>query len=91
MGPFDPKGFQGAPRERRASGVSCRARAHQWPKSTREVAFAHPTDDMGTKGGFGGKNASIEASFEFQLAKYPHVGEGQNLVGQSMLLCDLAP
>ena len=91
MGPFDPEGPEGATRERRASGVSCRARTHQRPKKTREVAFAHPTDATGTKGRFGGKTASIEASFVFQLAEYPHVGEGQNLVYQSMLLCDLVP
>ena len=90
-GSFARAGPEGAPRERRASGVSCRARTHQWPKRTREVAFAHPTDAMGTKRGFGGKIASIESSFVFQLAEYPHVGESQNLVGQNMQLRDLAP
>ena len=72
-------------------GVSCRARTHQRPKRTREVAFAHSIDATGTKGGFGGKIASIRASFVFQLAEYPHVSEGQNLVGQNMQLWDLAP
>ena len=66
MGPLEREGPEGGARERRASGVSCHARAHQWPKRTREVAFAHPTDDMGTKGGFGGKIAMGGSKARFE-------------------------
>ena len=55
------EGAEGPPRERRASGVSCRVR-RPFGLYTKVAVFALPTDAAGTKGGFEGETASIVAA-----------------------------
>ncbi len=59
------EGPEGTPRERRASGVSRRARRLFGQFTLIAAVFAHPTDATGTKGGFEGEFTSIEASLDF--------------------------
>ena len=56
------EGAEGPPRERRASGVSCRVRRPFGQLYTKVAVFALPTDAAGTKGGFEGETASIVAA-----------------------------
>ena len=61
-GALKGEGPEGPPRERRASGVSCRVRRPFGQLYTKVAVFALPTDAAGTKGGFEGETASIVAA-----------------------------
>ena len=67
--PSKYEGSEGPPRERRASGVSCRVRRLLGNYTPKVAVFAHPTDATGTKGDFEGETTSIEASFDFHPLK----------------------